>query len=152
MKKIFKNIKGENINVLDHCNETLTLHPDCKIYIGTDSQNKRRFSIFATVIAFRYGNKGAHFIYVKESIKPKMKNIKLRLTEEVYKTMDIAQLLIDNNIPIYAVDFDFNEDNKFESNSLVSMSTGWARGLGLRAHIKPFEMIAAKAADHLVRG
>jgi predicted RNase H-related nuclease YkuK (DUF458 family) len=151
MKKIFKNVKGERIDEIQHCFDTIKQNPNCKIYVGTDSQNKRRFSIFATVIAFRYGTRGAHFIYTKESIKPKLKNVEVRLTQEVYKTMELVQQMLDNDIPIYAVDFDFNDDKKFQSNALVNMSTGWARGLGLRANVKPDELISSKAADWLVR-
>lgn len=151
MRKVFRNVQEEIVSEIQHSLKIIQKYPDCKIYVGSDSQNHRRVTKYATVIAYRYDTKGAHFIYNEELIRPKIRDIKQRLEKEIYKTMETVQFLLDNNISIYAVDFDFNDAEETESTKLVKMSTGWAQGLGLRTNVKPNELIATKAADHIVR-
>ncbi len=44
---------------------------------------------------------------------------------------------------------DYNEDNRFYSNKLVSAAKGWANSLGFKVNIKPYRQIATSAADYL---
>ena len=145
----FRTIDGKVVNPVAHSFEMIRKHPDCKIYVGSDSQNHRRLTKYATVIAYRYGTRGAHYIYTTWKYKPKIRIIKERLIQETMVTMDVVQRLLDADVPIYAVDFDFNDEKETLSSELVSFAIGWTQGLGLRGHAKPQEMVATRAANHL---
>ena len=43
---------------------------------------------------------------------------------------------------------DYNNDEKFISNKLISAAKGWANSLGYKVNVKPHNQIATKAADH----
>jgi len=53
--KIFKKIDGTKVDVVKHTLEVIRENPDVKIHIGTDSQNVSHQTVYATVIAYRYG-------------------------------------------------------------------------------------------------
>ena len=149
MKKVFRTVQGKVVNPITHSFEIIRKYPDCKIYVGSDSQNHRRKTKYATAIAYRYGTKGAHYIFTTWEQKPKIRGVKDRLIQETMVTMDIVTYLLEGNVPIYAVDFDYNEAKNTLSTEMVKFATGWAEGLGLRGHAKPQELVATKAADHL---
>jgi len=46
------------------------------------------------------------------------------------------------------IDMDYNNDEKFISNKLISAAKGWANSLGYKVNVKPNNQIATKAADH----
>ena len=123
---------------------------DVKVYVGTDSQNKRRKSTYATVVVFRYGHRGAHYIFSRHSVK-KIRDRRIRLMRECELSIEIALKLRENGIPVYSIDLDFNKDKKFGSNAVVQAAQGWCEGLGFRANVKPELLLATKAADHLCR-
>ena len=43
---------------------------------------------------------------------------------------------------------DYNEDEFYMSNKLVSAARGWASSHGYKVNIKPHKQIATRAADH----
>lgn len=137
---------------------------ELKIYVGTDSQNKRYSTCYITVIAYRHGNRGADFIYWKENVKkirPSAKvlvsqdlikvEVSRRLWGEVERSLAVAQLLNSGNIPVYCVDLDVNDKVGTGSNNLAASGRGYIVGAGFRCSVKPQMLVAAKAADHLVR-
>jgi predicted RNase H-related nuclease YkuK (DUF458 family) len=155
MRSIFKNIRGETVNEIEYSLEFLKNNPGAKIYVGSDSQKKRKVINFATVIAFRYGKRGCHILYHKWSVKRKgygrgQALIEKRLRLEIEKTIEVAQKLEGNSIKVYQVDFDLNSDTSLKSSSLVQMATGWASGLGFKTSVKPDEQVATKAANQIV--
>lgn len=151
MEKYFKLENGELVNVIEHCREVLAQHPNAEILIGTDSQNGKKESVYVTTIVFRYGFRGAHFIYQKIKI-PKIKNIFTRLFKECEYSMEIAQYLNDNtSYKIKAIELDFNDFKKTESTPLISGTKGWCESLGYKVMLKSGEMYACKAADHVLR-
>jgi predicted RNase H-related nuclease YkuK (DUF458 family) len=157
VRKIFKNIKGERVDEIDYSFKILKEKPFTKIYIGTDSQKKRKTIEYATVIVYRYGKQGAHFIYSRWNVRRKGYGkgdalIERRLTEEIQATVETAQRLKEHSILVYQIDLDLNGDPKWKSNKFVQMGVGWARGLGYRVSIKPEEQVAVKAANNIVNG
>lgn len=154
MEKYFKTEEGKKVNIVDHTLEQLEKWPNIKIYIATDSQNNRANCVYSTVIVYRYGTRGAHYISLTENV-PKIRDIYKRLWGEAERTINTAQL-IDGEIPISfeALEFDYNHIPKFDSNKLISSVGGWAKGLNYRPVFKNSGvdcMIAAKAADHVCR-
>lgn len=158
MNKFFKTEEGKTVDIILYTVEQIRKNPSVKIHIGTDSQVKGKVIHFVPCIVYRSGNRGAHYIYkIIENKRPprsvpKLDQINMRLSEEVYMTMELAEYLTSNtSIKIDAVEFDFNNEPEYISNKLTNMATGWAKGLGFKTMIKPEQLIACKAADHICR-
>ncbi|MCO6501384.1 MAG: hypothetical protein J5I47_13560 [Vicingus serpentipes] len=155
MRRLFKNIHGESIDEIKHTLDVLKANPGTKVYVGTDSQKKRKSIEYAVVIAYRYGHRGCHFIYSKWNVSRKGYGrgddlIIKRLTEEIQTSIEVAERLKEGSISVYQIDLDLNGNPKWKSNKLVQMGVGWARGLGYNVAIKPEELVAVKAANQLV--
>lgn len=125
-------------------------YDDLKIYVGSDSQNRRYSTTYVVVIAFRYGNRGAHFIYSRENVK-KIRERYPRLWKEVEVSLEVANALKQAGVPVFRVDLDFNEKEIARSSDMVKAARGWVIGSGFSCSVKPEEQIASRAADHLVR-
>lgn len=154
MEKYFKTEEGLKINIVEHTLQELEKWPNLKIYIGTDSQDYGKVTRYVTAIVYRYGHRGAHYIYFKEDVS-KVRDIFTRLYDEAVRTIETAQLL-DSEIPISfaALEFDYNQIPKWASNKLISSIGGWVKGLNYKAVFKNDNdniMIATKAADHICR-
>jgi uncharacterized protein len=153
MQKVFKTTENKTVAVIKHAQECLAKWPTTEIHIGTDSQNKRRYTTFCTVIAFRYGTRGVHYIYSKNSVK-KIRNEITRLIMETEASVEVAlwfreRLNVDLNIDIdtIQIDLDYNSDEQFLSNQVADGMAGWVTGSGFKANLKPNNQIATKAAD-----
>ena len=66
--------------------------------------------------------------------------------------MQIAEKL-SNNLPgiRFEIDMDYNDDEYYMSNKLVSAARGWAQSFGYKVNIKPNKQIATRAADYHCR-
>ena len=124
-------------------------HPEGVIHVGCDSQNKRRCTLYAVVIAFRYGTRGAHFIYNIERVD-KMRDRYARLYREMEMSIGVADYLSENGIVVDFIDIDYNSSDRYYSNKLLSTARGWCAGLGYQTSCKPGDQPAARAADHLI--
>ena len=61
----FKDIHGNIIDPIDHTREILKKNPFVEVYVGTDSQSLAKKTQYITVIAYRFGNRGVHYILKK---------------------------------------------------------------------------------------
>lgn len=153
MKKAFKLEGGQLVDAIKHTIDILKEHPDAKIYVGTDSQNKRHFTSYVTCICYRYGHRGAHYIYYRENVK-KIRDRWVRLWGEVERSVEVARFLEDNSLKVYRVDLDFNEKEIARSHNMVSAARGYVIGMGFQPNqvtVKPEEQVATRSADHIVR-
>lgn len=151
--RVFKLHTGEIVDPIKHTKEVLEKHSklgDVKIYVGCDSQNRRWNTSYVGVIAYRYGARGTHYIYTRDNVQ-KIKDRWNRLSKEVQLSLDLANLLKENNIEVHCVDFDFNSKEIARSHDLVQWAQGWAVSLGYNCTVKPEEQVASRAADHLVK-
>lgn len=149
--KYYRTENGVLVNVIEHTIEELIVNPDLKVYVSTDSQNYGASTVYATVIVYRYGLRGAHYIYNKIKV-PRIKDTFTRLYREGELTIECAEYIQKNSsVKIHAVEFDYNSRKITQSTNLVPVLKGWAESLGYKALVKPDEMIASKAADHLAR-
>lgn len=126
----------------------LAENPGCEIYVGCDSQNKDRYTVYVTAICYRVGTRGVHVIYHKDKVE-RVNNIHVRLWSECERAIEVADMLSNNNVPIHQVELDYNDQEGVESNKLVKAGRGYIKGLGYRAGVKPEELVAARAADHI---
>lgn len=150
MEKYFKNEQKELVNIIEHTLEQLDKWPNMKIYIGTDSQNYSDITRYVTAIIYRYGHRGAHYIYFKENV-PRVKTDYLRLYDEGVRTIQAWEMLT-TEIPIAVEGLEFDyADVKTISSKLVQDFKGWCAGLQQKAIFKSGQMIACKAADHICR-
>ena len=148
---LFQNIKGKKVNPVSYTANIIKENPYIETHIGTDSQRRGSEIVYATVIAYRYPFRGVHYIYCKE-IFPPIKDDWSRLWLETERTMQVAEIL-SKNLPglRFEIDMDYNDDEYYMSNRLVSAAKGWASSYGYKVNIKPNKQIATRAADHCCR-
>ncbi len=119
--RLFKDINGNNIDPVDHTLSILKEYPHAKIHIGSDSQN--------------VGKKTNYDIWK-------------RLWLEAEYSIKVAEWLT-NQVSIQVeIDMDYNSDESFKSNKLISATKGWANSLGYKVNVKPNNQIATRAADY----
>lgn len=154
MEKNFNLNTGEKVNIIKHTLEQKEKWPTLKMYIGTDSQDYGKITRYVTVVVYRYGTKGAHFIYLKDEV-PTIRDMYVRLYGEGVRTIEAAQMVMDETFLSFdAIEFDYNYIPKWASNKLISSIGGWAKALNTRVVFKNSEshiMMATKAADQVCR-
>jgi len=151
MKRVFKTIDEKIVNVVDHTLGILKKNPDTRIYIGTDSINIADKAVFATVIAYRYNQRGAHLIFNKIRV-PRINVYEDRLRQEVDLSIEIAIYLSQKGIHVHYIDLDLNEEENAGSHSVLSYGKGYCMGIGITPNTKPNETPSARAADQICRG
>ena len=142
----FLKIDGEKINPITYTLKIIEKYPDVKIHVGTDSHSLNDNTRYITAIAYRFNQSGVHYIYFKNNF-PKIIDKWERLWKETELSIEIAQILNNREINI-EIDMDYNSDERYYSNKLVSVAKGWANSLGFKVNIKPFNQIATSAADY----
>lgn len=150
MNRVFKTVKGEPVDVVKHTVEILKECPYVEIHVGTDSQNHRKHTVYSTVIAYRYGNRGVHYILSNTRV-PKIKDRWTRLWKEAELSIETAESLTQKVKVKLEIDLDYNIDEKHFSSKLVQAAQGWAMSLGYKANVKPDNQVATRAADHHCR-
>jgi predicted RNase H-related nuclease YkuK (DUF458 family) len=149
--KVFKKVNGEKVDVVKHTLEIIKKNPDVEIHIGTDSQSSGEFTTYATVIAYRYGTRGVHYIFWKEKIA-RINDKFIKLYREAELTIDVAEWFTERIKSVRVeLDFDYNASVKHYSQKLVPSTKGWAESLGYTVNIKPVKQIATRAADYHCR-
>lgn len=139
------------VNLLEYVVEKLAENNHIKVYVGTDSQNYGGKTKYATCVVLRYNNRGGHVLYKEEKVD-RIKDHWTRLWKEVEFSLEVANFLKEiSSINVEAIELDFNNEKKTESNKLVAASKGYITSYGFKVKIKPEELIACKAADFIVR-
>tara|TARA_X000001036_G_scaffold230637_1_gene215517 strand:- start:183 stop:641 length:459 start_codon:yes stop_codon:yes gene_type:complete len=144
---VFKDINGNIIDPINHTREIIRKNPFVEVHVGTDSQSLAKMTQYITVIAYRYGNRGVHYILKKNGV-PQIKDLWTRLWKETELSIDIAETIKKSLNVIPEIDLDYNENENFKSNKLVNASKGLANSLGYKVNIKPHIQIATRAADY----
>jgi predicted RNase H-related nuclease YkuK (DUF458 family) len=156
MEKYFTMENGSRCNIIEHTKEQIAAKDGLKVYIGTDSQVHKKIIAIATVIVYRYGTNGAHYVYDMITVPRKKMSHYERLFEEGSRTISTAQLLKEQipSLSIEALEFDYNDVKKTISSPLISIFRGWAMGIGFKPLFKAGKdspMISTKAGDHICR-
>ena len=143
----FRDIQGNTVDAISHTRKILSENPYVQIHVGTDSQSIAKQTRYITVIAYRFGNRGVHYI-LKKSGYPQIKDLWTRLWKETEKSIDVAES-INSALNIRPeIDMDYNGDENFKSHKLISAAKGWANSLGYKVNVKPNNQIATRAADY----
>ncbi len=148
--KKFRKVDGTLVDVVKHTLNILNEDPTVTISIGTDSQNVKKKTNYVTVIAYRYKNKGVHYIFNKISI-PKERDLFRRLFREAEISINTAEWFTQQISVKVDIDLDYNSSEKYESHVVISSAKGWANSLGYKVLLKGEGQIAGWAADYHVR-
>ena len=144
---VFKDIKGNKIDPLRHTTKLLNEYPHLQIYVGSDSQNLGKKTVYCTVIAYKLGNRGVHYILHKKK-QIIIKDLWSRLWHETELSIDTAEWLNQKIKVGIEIDMDYNENEVYKSNKLISAAKGWANSLGYKVNVKPQMQIATRAEDY----
>jgi len=150
--KQFKTLVGhKSVELISYIKEYKVSHPNMEILVGCDSQNRKRETIYATVIGMYNPGKGAHVLYSRYSVPREKDNIG-RLLNEVWNSVEVAEA-IKNELGITAkwIDIDLNPDPKYKSNQALASAVGVVTGMGYAVRHKGNSPIMTYAADHLVK-
>jgi predicted RNase H-related nuclease YkuK (DUF458 family) len=145
--RIFKDIHGNRLDPIQHTLNILKEHPNVQIHIGSDSQNVGKSTKYATVVAYRFGSRGVHYILSKKE-EVLITDMWTRLWQEAEMSIDLAEWLTHQVSVKVEIDMDYNSDESFKSNKLISATKGWANSLGYKVNVKPDNQIATRAADY----
>ena len=139
------------IDPVSHLSTWIENNPECKIYIGCDSNNLGDKTNFATVIVLHKENKGGHVIYNRQS-EDRIRSRFERLWKEVELSVSAAHLLESWGFgkPDY-IDIDLNPDHKYQSNTLLSSAVGMVESMGIPARWKSKSPWAISIADSICR-
>lgn len=152
MKK-FTTLQGIKIdNLVEYIKEYISTRDNVEILVGSDSQcysNKK--TVYGVVIALYSKGNGAHVLCSRETV-PMERNTQARLLTEVWKSIEVAEYLKDNNLPKPKyIDIDLNPDPKYKSNQVLRQAVGLVEGMGYKVRYKQTGAMMTYAANHLVR-
>ena len=139
------------VDLLPYAHDFLTEHPEHKLYVGTDSQNIGKTTVYATVIVFHNNNGGGHVLYSKVTM-PRISDRWTRLWKEVEMSVEAAELLKGGDFhPVDFIDLDLNPDPRYKSNMVLRSAVGYVESFGYKARVKPNATIASCVADSIFR-
>jgi predicted RNase H-related nuclease YkuK (DUF458 family) len=151
--RTFNTLYGEKINdVTEYIKNYISNRENVEILIGADSQcYSNSKTIYGIVIALYTKGRGAHVICTREVV-PMEWNTSVRLLNEVWKSIEIAELIKNSGLPKPKwIDIDLNSDPKYKSNTVLRQAVGLVEGMGYKVRYKQLGALATYAANHLVR-
>ena len=148
----FKTLRErKSIDLVEYVRSYLIEHPEVEILIGCDSQNHADTTVYATVVALYFPRNGAHLLFCKE-VTPVERTRQVRLMNEVWKSVDIAEQLRLAGLPrAKYIDVDLNPDKKYKSNDVLRSAVGLVEGMGYNVRYKTLGALVTHAADALVK-
>ncbi len=151
MNRVFRKMGNHSkVELGDYAKEMVKKHPRMKIFVGSDSQNYSKKTLYATTVVFRFENNGAHVIYHKESTDL-VTDMWTRLWGELQRSIDVAGYLkFECGVEIEQIDLDLNSDPEYPSNKVFQAAVGYAQSMGYKAKTKPDLLVATWAANVLV--
>jgi uncharacterized protein len=123
-----------------------------EVGIGTDSQVIGRNFRFVTVVCLYKKGRGGFYFYKPESLPrdkyTNMKNQKLRMFDEVAKSIDLSMKFQEATgiSPVVHIDASPAYSGEFTSNFSEQLR-GYAQAMGFKALIKPESYVASGIAD-----
>jgi predicted RNase H-related nuclease YkuK (DUF458 family) len=138
---------NEDIDLIPYLHQYFSENENTIMYIGSDSQNEKIHTSYATVIVLHNSNKGGHVLYTKEKV-PKVKDRFSRLWAEVQRSVELSDYLVLNKIrkPGY-IDVDLNPNPNYPSNQVLSSAIGYIKSMGYEPRCKPNAIAASYVAD-----
>lgn len=125
---------------------------DTKVYVGCDSRQMGRNTLFVTVIVVHLdGNKGAKVFPFSDRV-PRINSTRWRLIQEAhyatYKALELKDYIEGRELIVH---LDYHPSDAHRSNAVVKEAVGFVLGQGLEYKLKPEAHAATSAADFLGR-
>ncbi|MBP5722209.1 MAG: hypothetical protein J6X18_01305 [Bacteroidales bacterium] len=149
---MFRRFDGKKIeSASEYVKDYMKTHPGIDILIGTDSQIRGRFTVYATIIAMYTPGKGAHCIYEKWKEKSRVVR-QVRLMNEVCASIACAEKLVSEGVnkPKY-IDIDINKNPKYKSSEVFASANGMVEGMGYKVRSKGDGPLVTSIADYVVK-
>lgn len=146
----FRKFDGKRVDLVEYVKDYLERMPNTEILIGCDSQNMGRYTSYAVIVALYEPGHGAHVIYNREK-SDRERNRAVRLMNEVWKSVEVANLLKDNGVEIKYIDIDINPNPKFKSNEVYESACGLVKGCGFDCRYKTLAPLCTTIADYMAR-
>jgi len=166
----FKKLSGEEISLLSYVTDFIKTHPETRIVVGCDSQEKfdagESLIKYAVVVALFYpGNKGAHLLFSRLRRRQLGKfrpDLFSRLWLEIELAKETAEFISEKILGESPADrfasgskveihIDINEDQHHKSNILLSSAIGYLESAGFITLAKPYGFVASCASDNFCR-
>jgi predicted RNase H-related nuclease YkuK (DUF458 family) len=163
--KRFGDIEVEDLGA--YVRDYIIKNKDVTIFVGTDSEQYRKHTQFATCVMLYHEGKGAHYVFRKFSAeddkgrKTKIKDLFSRMFAEMMHSYEVAEYLEpilagyynkrDGDMKLVTVDVDVNPSSRWKSNVAHAAVTGFLRGERYKCRTKPYAWSASCAADLIVR-
>ncbi len=140
---------GSKVLLEQYVPKVVNTNPEVEVYIGCDSQNHGKTTVYVSTVLFRYKNNGAHVIYLKEKVE-RIYDMWARLWAELERSVKLALFLQNTcGINIKQIDMDYNQDPDYPSSKLYKAASGYAESMGFDARAKPELLMATWAANVL---
>ena len=141
----------KTIDLVEYVKAYLNDNPDTELLVGCDSQNYAYNTTYATVVALYKPKGGANVLFNKE-VLPVERVRQVRLMNEVWKSVEVAELLKNAGLPqVKYIDIDVNPDKRYKSNEVLRAAVGLVEGMGYKVRYKTLGTMATFAADTLVK-
>ena len=139
-------------DVIKYIKDYLLVNKDIEILIGCDSQSfGTHATVYGVVIVLYTHGHGGHVLCTSENVSYE-KNRHVRLISEVWKAVEVAEYLKENDVPAPRwIDIDLNPDPKYGSNSVLRQAVGLVEGMGYHVRYKHNGVMASCTANNLVR-
>ena len=123
-----------------------------KLFIGSDSFISKQKICFATALCLHGGEKGGRYFFFKDFVpKNQYSNLVSRITEETRRSVEIAEMLMDEynfnpaNIELHLDVSPFGANNGTSKYS--DMLKGYVQGFGVDYRLKPDAWASQTIAD-----
>ena len=148
---MFTTAQGKKIDLVQYIKDYLKTHNNIEILVGSDSQNTRKVTSYATVVVLYNPGHGGHVLYEKTNT-PKELVRNRRLMNEVWRSVEIAELIKNSGLPkpLY-IDIDINPNSRFKSSEVFKSAVGLIEGMGYACRYKTLGQVASCCADAVVR-
>lgn len=148
---VFKTIDRKKVDLFDFVKKHMFEHPNDKILIGCDSQNTKNKTVYALVVGFYDVGHGAKILFHKWTTnKEYISNV--RLLNEVWKSVELAEEFKKSGYRVDYIDIDINPDPKYKSNDVFRQAVGLCEGMGYNVRYKHNDALITSMADSIVRG
>ena len=146
----FRKFDRSKIDLVPYVKDYVLRFPNTEILIGCDSQNSGKYTSYAVVVVLYEPGHGGHVIY-RRIMEDREKNRHVRLMNEVWKSIEVATLLRDNNLNIKYIDIDINPNPRYKSNEVYDSAFGLVRGCGFECRYKTLAPLCTTMADYVAR-
>jgi predicted RNase H-related nuclease YkuK (DUF458 family) len=122
-----------------------------KVFIGTDSQLAVESCTFVTAICLHGagGGKGGRYFFQRTSSGlDKYRILKVRIMQEVQRSIEIGLDLIEKNPNAdIEIHLDVGTSEKSKTRAYVDELMGWTQSVGFVCKVKPYAWASAAVAD-----